>query len=53
MMHPLSRREELDSVCDLDPRVKIWRQERNGMWMRTAILYMILKKDDPLDLIFP
>lgn len=48
VMHPLPRREELDPACDKDPRVMIWRQERNGMWVRTALLYMILKEDDPL-----
>lgn len=48
VMHPLPRREELEPVCDNDPRVMIWRQERNGMWVRTALLYMVLKEDDPL-----
>jgi len=42
VMHPLPRRSELDSACDVDSRVKIWRQERNGMWTRTALLYLIL-----------
>ncbi len=41
VMHPLPRREELDPACDEDPRVKIWRQERNGMWVRTALLACI------------
>lgn len=48
VMHPLPRREELDPACDRDPRVKIWRQERNGMWMRAAVLDYLLKEDDPL-----
>lgn len=41
IMHPLPRNEELDPACDRDPRVKIWRQERNGMWMRTLLLMCI------------
>lgn len=47
VMHPLPRREELDPACDRDPRVMIWRQERNGMWMRTALLYTILRGEHP------
>ncbi len=47
VMHPLPRRGELEPACDRDPRIKIWRQERNGMWMRTALLYYLLWEDDP------
>ncbi|MBI5071723.1 aspartate carbamoyltransferase [Candidatus Falkowbacteria bacterium] len=49
VMHPLPRREELDPACDHDPRIKIWRQERNGMWMRAAVLDYLLKENDPLE----
>jgi aspartate carbamoyltransferase catalytic subunit len=49
VMHPLPRREELDPACDHDHlRVKIWEQEKNGMWVRTALLHLILKEEDPL-----
>ncbi len=48
VMHPLPRREELDPACDHDPRIKIWRQERNGMWMRAAVLDYLLRENDPL-----
>ncbi len=41
IMHPLPRREEIDPAIDSDPRAKFWRQERNGMWMRVAILSKI------------
>ncbi|MFH2231792.1 MAG: aspartate carbamoyltransferase [Patescibacteria group bacterium] len=44
VMHPLPRVEELDYRCDADPRVKIWRQERNGMFVRTALLYRIMSE---------
>jgi aspartate carbamoyltransferase catalytic subunit len=49
VMHPLPRREELDPACDHDPRIKIWRQERHGMWMRAAVLDYLLREDDPLE----
>ena len=38
IMHPLPRRDELDPKIDNDPRAKYWRQERNGMWTRAALL---------------
>jgi len=41
IMHPLPRREEVHPDVDSDPRAKYWRQERNGMWMRVAILSKI------------
>lgn len=44
VMHPLPRREELDTICDNDPRVKIWRQVRNGMHVRTALIYRIMRQ---------
>lgn len=49
VMHPLPRREELDPACDHDPRIKIWRQERNGMWMRAAVIDYLLRERDPLE----
>lgn len=45
IMHPLPRRDELDSAIDQDPRAKYWRQERNGMWTRVALITMILEVD--------
>ena len=38
IMHPLPRRDELEPNIDKDPRAKYWRQERNGMWTRAALL---------------
>jgi aspartate carbamoyltransferase catalytic subunit len=43
IMHPLPRRDEIHPSVDSDPRAKYWRQERNGMWMRVAILAKIFK----------
>lgn len=45
IMHPLPRREELDLAIDSDPRAKYWRQERNGMWTRVALLTKIFGVD--------
>jgi len=41
IMHPLPRREEIATEIDGDPRAVYWRQERNGMWMRTALLAFV------------
>lgn len=40
LMHPLPKRDEIEQTVDYldDPRVVYWRQERNGMWMRVAII---------------
>lgn len=45
IMHPLPRRDELDAAIDHDPRAKYWRQERNGMWTRVALMTMLLGVD--------
>ena len=45
IMHPLPRRDELDPLIDGDPRAKYWRQERNGMWTRAALMTMVLGVD--------
>lgn len=41
IMHPLPRGSEIDPAVDQDPRAVYWRQERNGMWMRVAVLIKI------------
>ena len=46
IMHPLPRRMEIDSLVDKDSRCQYWRQERNGMWIRAALLIKIFKKVD-------
>jgi len=45
IMHPLPRRDELDPAIDRDPRAKYWRQERNGMWTRVALITMVMGAD--------
>ncbi len=41
VMHPLPRGPEIDPAVDDDSRAVYWRQERNGMWMRVALLIKI------------
>ena len=48
IMHPLPRGPELDPAVDRDPRAMYWRQERNGMWMRVALLVKIFEVEDEL-----
>lgn len=46
IMHPFPRRQEIDPRVDQDPRAKYWRQERNGMWTRVALITKILDVDN-------
>ena len=48
IMHPLPRRMELDPAIDADPRAKYWRQERNGMWTRVALITKLLGVDQQI-----
>jgi aspartate carbamoyltransferase catalytic subunit len=38
ILHPLPRRDEIAACVDNDPRAMYWRQMRNGMWIRTALI---------------
>ncbi|MBW2203715.1 MAG: aspartate carbamoyltransferase, partial [Deltaproteobacteria bacterium] len=38
IMHPFPRRDEIDVAIDSDPRAMYWRQERNCMWTRAALI---------------
>lgn len=46
LMHPLPKRDEIDVELDHcgDPRVIYWRQERNGMWIRVALIATIFQR---------
>lgn len=41
LMHPLPRRMEIATEVDHDPRAVYWRQMRNGMWVRAAMIATI------------
>jgi aspartate carbamoyltransferase catalytic subunit len=38
VMHPFPRRKEIAPEVDHDPRAMYWRQMRNGMWIRCALI---------------
>jgi aspartate carbamoyltransferase catalytic subunit len=38
LMHPLPRVGEIDPVVDADPRAAYFRQAKNGLWVRMAVL---------------
>lgn len=45
ILHPMPRRQELDVRYDQDPRAEYWSQQRNGMWIRCALIANLLKAD--------
>ena len=49
IMHPLPRRSEIDPEVDSDPRAVYWRQVRNGMWIRVALMLSIFERDGEVD----
>jgi aspartate carbamoyltransferase catalytic subunit len=45
ILHPLPRTVELDKTVDLDPRALYFRQAKNGLYVRMALLTLLLDKD--------
>jgi len=45
ILHPLPRRSELPEEIDSDSRALYWEQERNGLWIRTALLAYLFRVD--------
>lgn len=45
IMHPLPRTVELDKTVDHDPRALYFRQAANGLYVRMALLTMLLDKE--------
>src|SRR5207245_1063832 len=41
VMHPLPRLDEIDESVDSDPRAAYFRQARNGLFVRMAVLYWL------------
>ncbi len=41
ILHPLPRRDEISPEIDADPRAMYWRQLRNGVYIRAALLLYI------------
>ena len=48
IMHPLPRGPEIHPDVDADPRAMYWRQERNGMWMRVALIGKLFGVEEQL-----
>jgi aspartate carbamoyltransferase catalytic subunit len=50
LLHPLPKRDEIEDAVDYanDPRVVYWRQERNGMWMRVAVIARLFAVDQAI-----
>jgi aspartate carbamoyltransferase catalytic subunit len=45
ILHAMPRRQELDPLIDQDPRAEYWSQQRNGMWIRCALIASLLGVD--------
>jgi aspartate carbamoyltransferase catalytic subunit len=45
ILHPLPRTVELDRTVDSDPRALYFRQAVNGLYVRMALLTMLLERD--------
>jgi len=43
ILHPLPRTVELDKTVDSDPRALYFRQATNGLYVRMALLTMLLE----------
>lgn len=50
LLHPLPKINEIDPELDYseDPRIVYWRQERNGMWIRAALIARIFEVDQQI-----
>lgn len=48
ILHPLPRVNELPDTWEDHPGFVVWRQVRNGMWMRAALLAAIHGADDEI-----
>lgn len=48
ILHPMPRRKELDTKIDQDPRAEYWNQQRNGMWIRTALIAKLFAVDQQI-----
>ena len=45
VMHPLPRVDEIDRAVDADPRAAYFRQAKNGLFVRMALLKLALLED--------
>lgn len=45
ILHPLPRRNEIEISVDNDPRAHYWKQARNGMWIRMALILKVFGRE--------
>lgn len=50
IMHPFPRRNEISLEIDKDPRALYWKQARNGMWIRAALILYLFGREDRIGL---
>ena len=48
LMHPFPRTVEIPPAVDKDPRAVYWRQMRNGMWIRVALIAGMFDRDSSI-----
>ena len=48
ILHPLPRRDEISPAVDHDGRAVYWRQMRNGMWIRAALIASLFGVEDQI-----
>jgi len=48
VMHPMPRRAEISPEVDADHRAVYWRQMRNGMWIRVALIATIFESEQAI-----
>ena len=49
ILHPLPRRNEISPEGDADPRAMYWRQLRNGVYIRAALILYVFNVAHRLD----
>jgi Aspartate carbamoyltransferase, catalytic chain len=49
ILHPLPRRKEISPKVDADPRAMYWRQLRNGVYIRAALILYVFNVAHRLD----
>lgn len=49
VMHPMPRRTEISTEIDSDNRAVYWRQMRNGMWIRAALIATIFESEQAIN----
>lgn len=45
IMHPLPRVDEIPAEVDTDPRARYFEQAQNGLYVRMALLFLLLQKN--------